>query len=551
MDIIDESPFDDLSTLSIISKLYFEGLLVLVEAEEQVVPSMEASDSHPAGDRSNEFEVVPALRASRPPLTSGALDAAKQGSDRAPAPEILAPPPAVTAPLITAPLITAPVLPQHLPSIIIQTAPEPPASGSSPGLSTTLLVGSPLPVTAPPSSSAEPPAPAERPATAQPEPPPAHGPYARQAVRSDAIHQTLAEFGAPRVETKEPAATVRTTPEARAQAMGVDSAVASGRGGADSAVGSGRGGAVSVALPTVRHGGKLIRFPGQKEQQHPAESESVPSARDSERPPPVAAETPRGAPELHDDILHKEFEFFVAGDEGRYEGGPATPVPTNPAAIGHDETEELRQVAPPTEEQLERRDRMTKRVALLVGFLVASLIVGIVAQRMRQDGDEPAVPTAAPIVSEPATKTNTLPEPARAAPAPTEPAAPPATAASSQIELPTMAAEPATAAEPPLPPPPEPSPAEAERASEQTGPVARPPQPVSHESVPVREAPPVRQARPTKPAGLDLPAPSVERQPAHAARPKRSESAGLAPTPQPAPAAPRGGVPPTASFPIQ
>lgn len=45
MVVIDESPFDDLSTLSVISKLYFEGLLVQVgdaaEAAHGVVPSRE------------------------------------------------------------------------------------------------------------------------------------------------------------------------------------------------------------------------------------------------------------------------------------------------------------------------------------------------------------------------------------------------------------------------------------------------------------------------------------------------------------------------------
>lgn len=77
MEIIDDSPFDDLSTLSVISKLYFEGLLVPVETEEQLIPNTEAeaavaSDKHGAG----EFEVVPAPRdkpdgpprPSRPPL---------------------------------------------------------------------------------------------------------------------------------------------------------------------------------------------------------------------------------------------------------------------------------------------------------------------------------------------------------------------------------------------------------------------------------------------------------------------------------------------------
>jgi DNA-binding response OmpR family regulator len=515
MDIIDESPFDDLSTLSVISKLYFEGLLVLVEAEEQVVPSMEASDSHPAGDRANEFDVVPALRASRPPMSPGALEAPKPASDRALAAEITAPPP----------LVVSPVLQQHLPSIIIQTAPEPAPITGSAGLSSTLPVGSPAPVTTSPSPVEQ--TAAERaPAPPPLEGPPAHGPYARQAVRSDALHQTLAEFGAPRVETKEPATTARATPEARAHAVGADS------------MGS-RAGAVAVSsVPAMRHGGKLIRFPGQKEpQQHFPESEGPSPARDSERPPPLASDVHRGA-ELQDDLLHKE--FFSAGDEGRYEGGPATPVPSDPALVP-EEHEELRTASAPSEEQLERRDRMTKRVALLVGFLVASLVVGVVAQRVRKDGDEATPPPPAPIVSEPVTKTTLAPAPPRERVAPTQPeptAAPPPSPP--PIDLPTMAAEPAAAQEPTAPaesPP-------AERVSE-VKPPPRAPQPVSHDSTP-------RQVRASRPPALVVVSPSQEGQSsAHVARTKRSESVGLAPTPAPLPAAPTGATTPTASFPIQ
>ena len=51
MVVIDESPFDDLSTLSVISKLYFEGLLVQVgdaaEATHGVVPSRERQSAAP------------------------------------------------------------------------------------------------------------------------------------------------------------------------------------------------------------------------------------------------------------------------------------------------------------------------------------------------------------------------------------------------------------------------------------------------------------------------------------------------------------------------
>ncbi|HVW25818.1 MAG TPA: DUF4388 domain-containing protein [Polyangiaceae bacterium] len=560
MDIIDESPFDDLSTLSVISKLYFEGLLVLVEAEEQVVPSLEASDSHPAGERgSSDFEMVPVSRASRPPLAPGALEGSKAGSDRSPPLEILAPPPAASAPVVAPPLV-----PQHLPSIIIQTAPEPPTStahsttlpaGSpaapagaplatgSPSLGTTLPAGSPAPVTSAPSAAVpDPPSsqpssamtstPAERPPSPLDAAPP-HGPYARQAVRSDAIHQTLAEFGAPRVETKEPAtAAMRAAPEARA--VGVDSPVASNRSS----------GAVSVAsVPSVRHGGKLIRFPGQKEPQHPPDAESKSVSRDSERPPPLSADADRGAGELHDDLLHKE--FFSAGDEGRYEGGPATPVPSDPA-LAPEEHEELRHVPEPTEEQLERRDRMTKRVALLVGFLVASLIVGVVAQRMRKDGEDTTPPPSATIVSEPAANSKNVPtaEPKRAATAaPAQPVAPAsAPTAASTIDLPSMAAEP-TIAEPAAP---EPQATAAEPANE-VAPAPRAPEPAAPAPAPAREAP-VRAARPTKlpSSGLYSSAPVQAR---HESRPRRSESAGLAPTPTPPPAPPPGGA--TASFPLQ
>ena len=574
MDIIDESPFDDLSTLSVISKLYFEGLLVLVETEDQVVPSLEAGDSHPAGERGlSEYEVVPAPRPSRPPVAAAAAEV--------PAPK--APPlemPAVKAPVEATPprdepkpIVSGPLppIPQHLPSIIIQTTPEPLPVAPFVAQSSTLTVGSPAPATSTtlPAGAAAPvaqvtvasPAPSlggtlpvgtpvvppESP-TAQPDrapaaiPPtdgPLHGPFARQAVRSDAIHQTLAEFGGPRVKEPSPPA-VRAAPETRAQAMGNEASVASSRGG----------GAISVSSVTsARHGGKLIRFPGQKEPAAPQlDAEPIMSVREPERAP-VSAEAHRGAPELHDDLLHKE--FFSAGDEGRYEGGPAIPTPSEPVLI-HEEHEELRHVVAPTEEQLARRDRMTKRVALLVGFLVASLVVGVVAQRLRRNEEAPPPPPAAPIVGEPTQNEKTVqpPEPATRAEQPAQPVeSPAATAAPAPMELPTMAAEPAQPAETAEAPAPKAAEAPAPKATAEPAheTASRPPAPSRAEPAPAHAA----AARETRAArnpssGLDLPSGSVEPKPARAGRrPPTEAPASPPPAPPPAPA---GNS--TASFPL-
>jgi hypothetical protein len=73
MDVVDDSPFEDLSTLSTISKLYFEGLLIVSEAQpssqDDVVPSIEG-DSQPKLERNADLEddVVPERTGSEPRL---------------------------------------------------------------------------------------------------------------------------------------------------------------------------------------------------------------------------------------------------------------------------------------------------------------------------------------------------------------------------------------------------------------------------------------------------------------------------------------------------
>ncbi len=109
MQVVDESPFEDLSTLSTISKLYFEELLV---------PKAPGADAH-SGDLPHD-EVVPssdgAQQSIRPPPPGG------HASDEmlvVPAAETTAPPPVVTASPTPAP---EPVVPA-------QTTAPPPVVG--------------------------------------------------------------------------------------------------------------------------------------------------------------------------------------------------------------------------------------------------------------------------------------------------------------------------------------------------------------------------------------------------------------------------------------
>jgi len=76
IDVVDESPFEDLSTLSTITKLYFEGLLVIGQAapDEDVVPSeaearAESTPPEPDGEPFDYDDVVPD-RSSEPKLAS-------------------------------------------------------------------------------------------------------------------------------------------------------------------------------------------------------------------------------------------------------------------------------------------------------------------------------------------------------------------------------------------------------------------------------------------------------------------------------------------------
>ena len=74
-EVVDDSPFEDLSTLSTVTKLYFEGLLVLKHEAPATGPVTEASTVHPTFERDSgrqpapvgDDAVVPASETVRPP----------------------------------------------------------------------------------------------------------------------------------------------------------------------------------------------------------------------------------------------------------------------------------------------------------------------------------------------------------------------------------------------------------------------------------------------------------------------------------------------------
>lgn len=90
------------------------------------------------------------------------------------------------------------------------------------------------------------------------------------------------------------------------------------------------------------------------------------------------------------EALDEDESFFQAGDEGRYEGGPALSMTEEPVALD-DETPIA--VVVRTPEQDARRARLVKVVAMAVGAFAALFAFGVVKQR-RADAQEPARATA-------------------------------------------------------------------------------------------------------------------------------------------------------------
>jgi CheY-like chemotaxis protein len=223
-----------------------------------------------------------------------------------------------------------------------------------------------------------------------------------------------------------------------------------------------------------------------------------------------------------------EDQFFRAGDEGLYEGG-AGEIRQRSLADSDADAAMPRVVRTP--EQEARRVRLTKVVVMAMGFIAAIAVFGVVLKRIGPESIEsaPSLPAATPPVDEKA-------EPSPVAPP--EPIIPP----------PPSMQEPAAPAPPPVAPPPAPEAPKAEVPPVAPPPVAaaKPEPPTSEPTVvaPPKPAPAaVAAPKPAPEAAKPKPAPeAVKPKPAPAAKPE----APAAPTPPPP--AP-GPAPATAAFP--
>ena len=531
LDVVDESPFEDLSTLSTVTKLYFEGLLVMQEPtrepqDDAVVPSVEADSQPKVQTAADEFDVVPGRLSSEPKMP--VAQEVSPPSWRPPAPTIGKPAPAQEGPatlpgLDGGPRIAASKDAEGERARVV----APPADG----------FGEKIPET-----HAGPPG----------------APEAREA--REALARTRMGLGPSGPELPKetlpasPKETLPDSPEARA-AVAIAKSVSSEP-------------TTTRDAPAARAGaGKVIPFPSSRKedeaeaeaQPEPAADEGaqaapsepakghepeqvVPAEGDAEpEEPPTRKAVPRASPTttlpsatgtaararalaaMEDeksgqgkrakvvDEEHWHEEFFSEGEEGRYEGGPAD------VTAGVEELAALEEVAPMrisrTPEQEQRRARNIRVVAGVVGFLLAVTAVAVWRARTSHRGHEAERPVRATVVHQPK-KPNAAPA-QKEGPAAAPPAAvpePPPSAAQAPPEAPSAEAKPAetssAAPEVAQQPPVAPAPAPPHHAPATHHPVEHHPAPVVHHAAlppPANTSPP--PASTGKPPTAAFPAP--------------------------------------------
>jgi DNA-binding response OmpR family regulator len=535
IDVVDDSPFEDLSTLSTISKLYFEGLLTVSDAspasgpgvteEEAVVPSVEA-ESLPRLDRAEE-DVVPSV-GSEPRMPA---EAASAVSWRPAAPTLDSMPARrpKTVPFDTDPAeegvqaaarsVSEPArdsLESRAEAILDQIAAS--ADDGSDDMSTTQLGLGPRPSSPPPS---------EAPPRRSLGPPPLPGSIAPPAVTLALAAEAKAPPSARDATTpRTPEGKVIPFPSSRKDDEG-DAAAEQADGerqtptAAAKPFGRGRSGLTGTStpppLPVAADSGAKhalaaktqLLFPGNALDEHSLVQRASARPESDAAPRAGAVEQPRDE--------HWQ-DFFAEGDEGRYDGGPAsTAEQEHPATSAAERPEES---APPSmrgwSPSLEaRRTSYVKLVAGIVGFGMAVALVAVLHSRsQRPSSAERANSNVEERVPE-RVITPPPPEPAAVAPVPDTPPVEPAV----------------------VPPPVEEPPAPVE--AEQRAPPPPPPAVVEErEDVPPKPSP---AARPRPPAPRAAAPPPAE------AAPKPRPAA----PPDPPPVAPEPGTkPPTASFPI-
>jgi DNA-binding response OmpR family regulator len=448
LDVIDESPFEDLSTLSTVSKLYFEGLLVVSQRqpEEDVVPSSEVEASMRPERGTPSDEVVPDSTARSPSeLPRQNEPAVPAGSWRPSVPPIepFAPSEAFVAqttghgpngagaertaarPRVVMPPVEEPA--NHAPEApAVRAARTQFGLGPSASEATTDLKGSSEDAAAlrgTPEPRAEPeqalegkiiPFPAQRreedapPVEAAPTPAPVE-PERAPATEAPSEPRPAAREPSAQQKLNGPSSTLRldTTPVPSAAPAPTPAAVPAAASAPASAAAS--------------------------------SSNKAPSSPQLETPSPgrVREASVARASEEH---------FFKIGDAGEYEGGPSSFRPP-PMAVEEDEHELHHSVRVRTPEQEERRARFIRWVVLAMGFGIAIFTMGIVLKKVAPPpaSEEPTTlrPPPPPLEVVPIAK-----EPASAVAIPPPPATTEATVAAPEptTSAPAMAAPSAAAA---------------------------------------------------------------------------------------------------------
>lgn len=552
LDVIDDSPFEDLSTLSTITKLFFEGLLVISQTapviDDEVIPSEEAQISarperwsvatadedvvpeYSSEPRLSTQPATPSWRPSAPPLEipasssappetlpglspreasfEGELSAVAHANAERSRPRVVLPSVhgAVPVATVASPLDARQAHRTHAglgPLVPVELLSSPPGAA----LESTA---------APPPGDPAPPSPQVAPSEFKSvEPPPLS---AHEAVAGVAANPSEALPGvpAPQAEPVEPPVVASPSRE--------------------------------VALPQVPEA-KVIPFPARREEESarmaPSEASSdqapvsappntpkmphVLASQRAEQPTFVEPRSqPQAEPTVREPALERRRErealqsgqtlslgsglphellqgsenrsprapetrdlhdeFFDAGEEGRYEGGHGTPRQVVP----DDEFEqEVRRILVRTPEQERRRSRMMQVVGVLVGVALGVFVFALLQGRKHRAGEQ-AKPAAPAQVLEAAPVETTRPQIV-----PTPPTAEPVVPVQPVPVEPAPAEakpEPSAAAEPaPVPAPP---------AEVRVAPINRPrpaPPPLVRPSLPQPRPP--RAVPPPIPAG--------------------------------------------------
>jgi DNA-binding response OmpR family regulator len=488
LDLIDASPFDDLSTLTVLSKFYFEGLLLSVNPEP--------------------VEWAPGSRPMMGQLEQGSAPAPSERAREMAVPAVTPLPPAAggahTSPTVPAPMesLRETNRPTPPPSAARVAAPEPEVKLTPKGI---VNVGD---VTPPPPKQMPSPFKAANDATRRsPIPMPVSHPRANGAMghsgsRSNGVRESRTMHG------------LSATPLQRAAAQAAPVAPPPD---------------MEVAPDAKRLASDAVVIGVAAREHAPRPPEPVPAPRAAE----PAGSAPGSNPE-------PEHEFFEAGDEGTYAGGPRSVAPERSIVRDSDEPPAASRNSTPS-----RRVRMRRSTVIVASVLaiaaVPLLVAGVrhFAQRAEPSPEAGAwaAPAAAPAnVQQPGGGLGV---------------APPSTDVASQGATAAMGVDAglsATGAEPPAggeaaPTANEPtSGSTAPNPAEAASPASVPPAPSA--PTPPRSRPPRKAPTPAAPAP-EAPAPTPPA-PAPSEAPPDGKDA-------PAPTAPTkpGEKPPTASYPLR